>query len=195
MERLHDGRDGDAEGPDLGAVDVEERLRRIGAAVGVDEGEMPVPHRCHQPLGDLLEGPGPEVRSVLNVELEASCGAEPLDGRGGEHPHLGIAHLRPAALSHLGDDPHRRRLAGAAPVVVVEDEEHRAPVGGGGVVEERCARDRERLGDAGDVAGDSIEPGEHLACALHGGAVGQLGGDDEVALVLEGNESDGIDGR
>ena len=70
-------------------------------------------------------------------------------------------------------------------VPVLEDDEGDAGVGEARpVVEDGDAADRDHVLDAGDLAGDPLDLLQHPIGSLLRGAVGQLRGDDQIALVL-----------
>ena len=74
---------------------------------------------------------------------------------------------------------------------IVEHQVHRAEVGGVGVEQNRLAGNRHRVLDARRFVGDLFDPLHDLLRALHGGRVGKLHVDQQVAFVLRRNESFG----
>ena len=133
----------------------------------------------------------PVVSAVLDDDLEAAGGAEAVDRGGAEDAD--------EALDDLGFETFAEGFGdcvsaegGIAPVVeLVEHDVHGAEVGGVGVEQDGLSGDGEGVADAGDVAGDGFDAGHEPAHLVGGGGVGELDVDEEVALVLRGDEAGG----
>ena len=170
----------------LGAVHVEKELGDTGAegAVQPDESRLGIAVLAHL-LRGLLQSAVAQPALVLQLQLEAARGPEPLDRR--RHEDVGDALLDGAELSaQVLEDGALRALGSGAIVPVLQDDEE-----GGGVrrvrrIEHGITADRHPLGDARRVAEDVVHLPHHLARALLGGGVRELHARHQVPLILLG---------
>ena len=68
----------------------------------------------------------------------------------------------------------------------------RAEVRRVGIEQDRLPGDGDRVLDARRLSGDLLDPLHHLLRALHRGRIGQLHVDQQIALVLHGDEALGV---
>ncbi len=140
-------------------------------------------------LGEALQL-GVVERAVADLHLHRGAGdvADALDGRRRDHQRRAVGMSLTRAVEALVEP--EQILAFAALVPILEDDVGDAGVGeAGAVVERRKAGDGDDLLDAGlrlDARGDVVE---RARGALERGALGQLHDDEEVALVLDGQEA------
>jgi len=114
--------------------------------------------------------------------------ADALNGRRRQHQRPRLQER--ADLLVQSDHQRAQILAGAARVPVLQDDIGDAGIGeAGAVVECGDAGDGDDLGDARRLADDLADFVEHLLGAVERGAIGQLHGGDQVALVLDRQET------
>ena len=133
----------------------------------------------------------PGAATVLHLQLEAAGAAQAVDRRGAED-------APPAPPGSRGNACRSRsatafgaqlRVAGAL-LERLEDDEHAADVGDVGAGQDRVAGHADRVADALGLQGDRRSCASMTASrALQAGAVGELGVDDQVALVLLRDEA------
>jgi hypothetical protein len=130
------------------------------------------------------------VVAELDLHLEPCSVADALDRRRDQDEARALLQLRQPG-AQLGVEA-AQILAAAALAPVLEDHVGGAGIGQRGiVVDHRDPADRDRVRDAGRGAHDARHPVHGLLGALERGANGQLDCGDDVALVLERNESSG----
>ena len=185
LQRRVDRIQRDAEGQCLRLVHFDEELRRGYAEEAVDAREFrPLAQGLDQLRRHLRQVTGIGVGTVLQVDLEAACRAQPLDGRRVEHQRHALGQLHADTGELL-----RQHVGRFGPLLPrLEDDEGggdaRAVVAGDEV---DTAHEEDVLDD---VAGDRFaEALDRCAGALARGAVGQREEAEQVALVLGRNEA------
>ena len=125
--------------------------------------------------------------AVLELDLhgEAADVADALNRWRRERECERFRHLLQGVVQAQGDRAHILPLLLEACVPILEDDESDAGVGEARqVVEDGDAADGDHMLDARDFAGDPLDLLHDRVRALFRGAVGQLRGDDQIALVL-----------
>ena len=184
--------DGDAAILGLGAVDDQLQPGRIGAKAGEQALQVRVILAGNDDLlGHFLKGFEAVVVGVLDDDLEAARRAQALHRRGAKEIDHGVGHLAvEALLQRLGDGVGLEFRPG--PVLeVIEHQIERAEVRGIGVQQDRLAGDGDGVLDALGFQGDLLDALDHLVGARHGGGVGELHVDQQIALVLLRDEAGG----
>ena len=128
--------------------------------------------------------------AVLHLQLEAARGAQAFDRRRTEDadPRRGD---RAELLAQPRDDRWRAELRLASPLLErLEDHEHAADVADVRAQHGRVAGQVDRVGDARLFAGDLAHLADDLVGAVERRAVGKLRVENQIALVLLGNEAD-----
>ena len=138
---------------------------------------------------DGLERRQAGVAAILDHDLEAAGGAQPVDRRGAEDIDFAVADFVLEKLLQLvGDHVGRAPLRGAL-VKLVEHDVHRAEVRRVGPQQQRLPGDGHRVTDAGNVAGQFLDRVHRLCGSCQRRRIGQADVDDQIALVVRGNEA------
>ena len=104
-QRLRDVLLRDAERVGLGAVDVDEELRRVRAELGGDAGQAGLGLQlADERVGLLLQGVQAQAAAVLDHQLEAAGDAQAGDRRRSEGDDLGVLDLAGPGRPHAGHD-------------------------------------------------------------------------------------------
>ncbi|KWT85151.1 hypothetical protein APY03_3954 [Variovorax sp. WDL1] len=175
----------------LGAVDVRVELRHIDLPAGEHAGQLRRLHRlAHESLHCSVHCLVAHRAPVLQLELEATGGAQALHGRRREHDDEGVLDLGELRVELLGDSAP----ALVGPLALIERLEHckgDAGVRAVGEAVDRQAREGQRPFDVRVLRHDVAHAADHLVRAVQRGAVGQLGKADQVLLVLARHEAVG----
>ncbi len=141
-----------------------------------------------QLVGHRLQPREIHVAALLRLKLEAAGVAQSLDRRRPKDADDGPFDLLIAKLLDLrGDD---RVVFLRRPLLErLQAEEHRRQVGAVGGREKRFPGDANGVGHAGDGAGNFVDFGQDFIGPLHRGAVRQLDVDEQIALILHGDEA------
>ena len=192
MERVDDVLHRHADRHRLLAVDVEEQPGGAGGEVAEQAAEAWVARAfLDQRRDGRFERLRPVVAPILHDEFEAGDAAEPVDRRRLEHLHHSPLDPRtPARADPRGDSAG----GGRRPVPAgegLEEEVHAATVGGVGPEDERLAGDPQAVDHARLATGERLDLPHDRRRALHTRPVWERHFDDEIALVLLGDEADG----
>ena len=125
-----------------------------------------------------------QVAAVLDHELETAGVAQPVDRRRAEHDTSASSTSCRHRLLSLAAMASAVSVVAVSLVKLVEHHVHRAEVRGVGAQQQRLARDADRMGHAGYLAGDLARSVHHRVGAFDRGPVGQLHVDQQIALVL-----------
>jgi len=170
----------------LAPVDRHEKLRRTRSlrCEEADEARL-LAANGDRGVGRLLQRHRSYIAAVLDLKLEAAGVAQAVDRRRAEDADLGVLDGREPRAELGGDLVGRPAVAF---LKTVQNHEHRSQVRAVGVGQERHSLDAQRIGDAFRLLDDLLDLAHHLLGAAERGRVGQLRVDQQVALVLIGNE-------
>ena len=181
-------------GLELVAVDLHEELGLVHREAA-EQSDQPrvrvalVRQVPHGPLQGAEAGPA----LVLNLELEAAGGAQAVDRRRAEHGDPGSADVA-VLLAQFGGDGRGTPLRVSLSLFKrLQNDEHAAHVADVRAQQRGVAGKVDRMPDPRDllgIASDRAHLLDDLVGAVQAGAVGQLGIDDQVSLVLVRDESD-----
>ena len=184
-----DGVEADAQGAGLVAVDVELQLRCVFQAVGAHAGEqLALRGQAQQLVARRDQRVTAIAATVLQAEVESGGAAQFGDRRRAQGEDERILHAH-----HRAEGAPRqvlRRLPGCVPLVPVlqRDEGQRRVLALAGEAE---AEHADHAFDFGLLEHEALDLLHHLQAAVDRGARRQLHVDDDVALVLVGQERGG----
>ena len=146
----------------------------------------PLAAALHHLVGDLLERVQAQAAAVLDDDLEAAGRAQAVHRRCLEDADRGVLDL----VLELGQELRRQGAAVqvAAVLEIVQHDVHGAEIRGVGVEQQRLAGDGHRAAHALGVLGDLLDPVHDLARPADRGRVGELDVDEQIPLVLRGDE-------
>ena len=181
-------------GLELVAVDLHEELGLVHreAAEQSDQTRVRVALVRQVPHGPL-QGAEAGPAAVLNLELEPAGGAQAIDRRRAEHRDPGSADVA-VLLAQFGGDGRGTPLRVSLSLFKgLQNDEHASHVADVGAQQRGVARKVDRMPDPRDllrIAGDRAHLLDDLVGTVQAGAVGQLGIDNQISLVLIRDKSD-----
>ena len=146
--------------------------------------------RLHDLTRHLAECRVAGATPILHIHFHPAGIADAAHRRRGEHHDLRLLDRAELGL-HLGQEHANRAAAGGAGAGVFQSREAGRGIGGVGPRRSGEAGERHGIFHAVDGKGCLADPSHDGVGARKRCAVGQLGGHDEVALVLLGDEAGG----
>jgi hypothetical protein len=172
-----------------GAVDVGIELRHVHLPAREQAGELGrLRGLGHEGLHGRVHAFVADRAAVLQLQLEAARGAQPLHRRRREHHDEGVLDAG-VGLVQLGGHRGPALVGALALVEGLEHGEHDPRVGAVGEAVDRQSREGQGALHVGVLLRDLAHAANHCFCAVQRGAVGQLREADQVLLVLRRHEA------
>ena len=164
--------------PELGNADRKrrEQARKLGAFAGLG----------HEPVGNVGQRLHAPSFAILDQELEAAGGAQPLNRRRREDQGDGVLNIGGKCLLEPANQGPGPQFGSLALLPGLEHHIDGAAVGLIDLRERIQAVEPNRVGDAFGLERNLLDAIHDPGGRLLGGSVGGLDGDDEIALVLHG---------